>query len=80
MRQTDKQEPSDNRQPFLLQLPLGKSLEKKGRVPRMGDTKEHIAAGSSSGLLGLLMLAEVQAPDMTWQKPIQLVRVFRDQA
>lgn len=46
----------------------------------MGDTKEHIAAGSGPGLLGLLMLAEVQAPGMTWQKLIQLVREFRDQA
>lgn len=79
MRQTDKQEPSDNRQPFLLQLPLGMS-GKKGKVPGMGDTKEHIAAGSGPGLLGLLMLAEYQASDRTWQKPLQLVREFRDQA
>lgn len=46
----------------------------------MGDTKEHIAAGSGPGFLRLLVLAEVQAPDMTWQNPIQLVREFRDQA
>lgn len=46
----------------------------------MGNTKEHITAGSGSGLLELLMLAEVQAPGRTWQELIQLVRAFRDQA
>lgn len=46
----------------------------------MGDSREHITAGSGPGLLGLLVLAEVQAPGMTWQKAVQLVREFRDQA
>lgn len=80
MRQTDKQESSESNQPFLLQLPLGKSLEKKGKVPGMSHAKEHIAAGSGPGLLELLVLAECEAPDRSWEKPFQLVREFRDQA
>lgn len=50
----------------------------KGRVLTMGDTNTHVTAGCGSGLPGLPVLVEVQAPARTLKTPLQPVRELEE--